>query len=948
MYKLSHRFFWYYKKQCLLVCFAVVISVMVLTNALLLMRSSLATEYEMGLNEAGNYNFVFSHMPLTMCKNLQASHFFSSIGVLWDEGSIVVDDETYQLVSTDDEGIQLYHQNCREGHYPQNETEIAVPSNVLRALGVPVKLGSTITANVMIDGKMEEKEWVVCGILDSINRWWDSEEDTDFIYPEIFVGQSSAKGIYCVVALEKQDVDIDKLYEYLNQKKYIYYDSWGRTGTDQSFITNAVETSQSEVQGMMQSAPRAFESSILIPAFSLVISVFAILFIYFSLKNVIRERMKSFNMYSLLGFSKKQILTMLLIELAILLSVSALIGIVGGIVSYKIIYWIQTLVDGTKPLSGMAVNQIVEAVSINPYRYSLFLTGQSALIAVVFVLVSTKAPSPLEAVQTISSNRLTKKRRISKKTNQYIAHAIQFSVFQRSAVTVIVICTYAILFFGSLYLYGDYRSSIEDYNAELEILGLKDLEYLSSKNFSKGNYEVACLNRRDRGITEDEYAALMESPEVKEIQGCIEIKSIKLLEEKEEKKQLLNQESLMRYSEETMSGFEELIEKTQKKHGYSMEEYGNLFNIPISAISPQCISEKFSQDYIIDGAIDLEQINEGKEIILFLPDKDAEIIYQVGEKVHFTDLTIESKDMEDYNFSTGNILPGMIPNFTYQYESDVTGEILTQEAYAIGERIDFEATIGAIVYVNDDWNEFYYTNGLLTDESPFCFLTTTSALPKYGVVDRNYTKVGVKLRENADYHTFEELWYFVNDKNSDMLLLSAGDIKDDITAQKSKFIFIIFLFLLMLAVLSFMILSCFIRLQLNEYASNVMILQILGCNSGKIILVWLRMIVKNVLLAGLVGWFPLFLYEMRIFLFYRAAGNALSVSDLFHNRMGILQYTPELMKQGVQGGMNNLLQYPYGLFYLGTFMICMLLFSSIVICSVRFTIPRLDEKIISD
>ena len=181
-----------------------------------------------------------------------------------------------------------------------------------------------------------------------------------------------------------------------------------------------------------------------------------------------------------------------------------------------------------------------------------------------------------------------------------------------------------------------------------------------------------------------------------------------------------------------------------------------------------------------------------------------------------------------------------------------------------------------------------------------------------------------------------------------MLLLSAGDIKDDITAQKSKFIFIIFLFLLMLAVLSFMILFCFIRLQLNEYASNVMILQILGCNSGKIILVWLRMIVKNVLLAGLVGWFPLFLYEMRIFLFYRAAGNALSVSDLFHNRMGILQYTPELMKQGVQGGMNNLLQYPYGLFYLGTFMICMLLFSGIVICSVRFTIPRMDEKIMSD
>lgn len=948
MFKLSHRFFWYYKKQCLLVCFAVVISVMVLTNALLLMRSSLATEYEMGLNEAGNYNFVFSHMSLTMCENLQASHYFSSIGVLWDEGSIVVGDETYQLVSSDDEGIQLYHQNCREGHYPQNETEIAASSNVLRALGVPVKLGSRITANVMIDGKMEEKEWVVCGILDSINRWWDSEEDTDFIYPEIFVGQSLAKSICCVVALEKQDVDIDKLYEYLNQKGYIYYDSWGRTGTDQSFITNAVETSQSEVQEMMQSVPRAFESAILIPAFSLVISVFAILFIYFSLKNVIRERMKSFHMYSLLGFSQKQIFSMLLIELAILLSVSALVGLAGGIVFYKIIYWIQTLVDGTKPLSGMAVNEIVEAVSINPYRYSLVLTGQSALIAVVFVLVSTKAPSPLDAVQTISSNSLTKKRRISKNINQYISHAIQFSIFQRSAVMVVVICTYAILFFGSLYLYGNYKSSVEAYNAELEILGLKDMEYLSSKNFSKGNYEVACLNRRNRGITEDEYAALMESPEVEEIQGCIEIKSIKLLEKKEEKKQLLNQESLMRYSEETMSGFEELIEKTQKKHGYSMEEYGNLFNIPISAVSPQCISEKFSQDYIIDGAIDLEQINEGKEIILFLPDKDAETIYQVGEKVHFTDLTIESKDMEDYNFSTGNILPGMIPDFTYQYESDMTGEILTQEAYAIGERIDFEATIGAIVYVNDDWNEFYYTNGLLTDESPFCFLTTTNALPKYGVVDRNYTKVGVKLRENADYHTFEELWYFINDKDSDMLLLSAGDIKDDITAQKSKFIFIIFLFLLMLAVLSFMILSCFIRLQLNEYASNVMILQILGCNSGKIILVWLRMIVKNVLLAGLVGWFPLLLYEMRIFLFYRAAGNALSVSDLFHNRMGILQYTPELMNQGIQGGMNNLLQYPYGLFYLGTFMICMLLFSSIVICSVRFTIPRLDEKIISD
>lgn len=948
MYKLSQRFFGYYKKQCLLVCFAVVISVMVLTNALLLMRSSLATEYEMGLNEAGNYNFVFSQMSLTMCKNLQDSQFFSSTGVLWDEGSIVADDETYQLVSTDDQGIQLYHQNCREGHYPQNENEIAAPSEILRALGVPVKLGSRFTANVMVDGKLEEKEWVVCGILDSIDRWWDSEEESNFIYPEIFVGRGLTNKICCVVALEKQDADIDKLYEYLSQEGYTYYDSWAKTVTDQTFITNALETSQSEVQGMMQAAPRAFESAVLIPAFSLVVAVFAILFIYFSLKNVIRKRMQSFDMYSLFGFSRKRIFTMLLIELAILLSVSALIGLAGGIVSYKIIYWIQTLVDGTKPLSGLKVNEIVEAVSINPYQYSLFLTGQSSFIAAVFVLVSTKAPSPLDAVRTISSNRLTKKRKISKKTHQYIAHTIQFSAFQRSAVLVVVICTFAILFFGSLYLYGDYRSNIEAYNTELEMLGLKDLEYMSYKNFSKGNYEVACLNRRNRGITEDEYTALLESPEVEEIQGCIEIKSMKILEEKEEKKQLLNQESLMRYSKETLSGFEELIEKTQKKHGYSMEEYGNLFNIPISAVSPQCILEKFSQDYIIDGVIDLEQINAGKEIILFLPDKDAKVSYQVGEKVHFTDLTIESEEIEDYNFSTGNILPGMIPDFTYQYESDVTGETLTQEAYAIGERIDFEAVIGAVVYVDEDWNEFYYTSGLLTDESPFCFLTTTNALSQYGVVDRNYTKVGVKLRENADYHTFEELWYFINDKDSDMLLLSAGDIKNDIAAQKSRFVFIIFLLLFMLAVLSFMIVFCFIRLQLSEYASNVMILQMLGCNSGKIVWVWLRMIIKNVLIAGMVGWFPLFLYEMRIFLFYRQAGNTLSVSDLFHNRMGVLQYTPELMEQGVQGGMNNLLQYPYGLFFLGTFVICMLFFSGIVICSVRFTIPRLDGRMTSD
>lgn len=944
MYKLSQRFFWYYKKQCLLVCFAVIISVMVLMNTLLLVRSSLASEYETGLNESGNYDFIFLQMSSSMYEKLQKSGYFSSVGVLWDEGSIVENDETFQLVSTDDEGIELYHQNCREGRYPQDKTEIAASSEVLRALGVPVKIGSRVTANVMLDGKIEEREWIVCGILDSLDRWWSSEEEMDFVYPEIFVGQSTEKEICCVVALEKRDADIDNLYAYLNQESYIYYDSWGRTQNDASFITNAAELSQSKVWEMMKSAPRAFESAVLIPVFSFVISVFAIFFIYYSLKNVIRERMKSFNMYSLFGLSRKKILTMLLLELGILLLVSVLAGAVGGIISYKIIYWIQTLADSTKPLSGMEVNEIVKAVSINPYLYSLFLTIQSAVIAVVFVLVSMKAPSPLDAVQTISSARQTGKRRISNKLNQYIAHTMQFSIFQRGAVMVVVICTYAVLFFGSLYLYGDYESSIESYNAELEALELKDLDYLSSKNFTKANYEIACLNRRNRGITADEYAALAESPEVEEIQGCIEIKSAKLLEEKEEKKQLINQESLGQYTEEALSGFEELIEKTQKKHGYTMEEYDSLFNIPIVAVSPQCISEKFTREYVIEGNIDLEKINEGKEIILFLPDKEAEAAYQVGKKIHFTDLTIESEDIEDYNFSTGNFLPEMVPDFTYQYESDMTGEILTQGAYAIGERIDFEVVIGAIVYMEDDWNEFYYTSGLLTDESPFCFLTTTDALPQYGVADHNYTKVGVKLRKNADYDAFEELWYSVNDRDSDMLLLSAGNIKDDIMAQKSKFVFIIFLFLIILVLLSFMILACFIRLQLNEYASNVIILQMLGCSSVKIVLIWLRMIVKYVLLAGLVGWLPLFLYEMRIFMFYKAAGNALSVTDLFHNRMGILQYTPELMEQRIQGGMNNLLQYPYGLFYLGTFLICMVLFSGIVICSVKSTIPKLDRK----
>lgn len=919
MVKYALNFYKYNKRMTKAAVFSVLLGMVTLVVTLLLVRGSMMTEYEDGLCSSGNYNYIALHITEEQYSAMKNNPAFAQVGVLREEGTAELADGSVALVSADEESMDIYHPMCLKGSLPEKEKELAAPESFFIRLGIRPVIGDTVNLSVTYDGEETQQQYVICGILDNIDRNWDNASQSEFTYPEVFVGQNHGGEILCALMTEAADeAASDMVYTFLEDGGYVYCYDAGKASIEASFITNAQEMSQGGVAASMGTTKKRFESAILIPLFSLVISLLVVILVFCSFKSLYQKRMKTFSLMGLWGMSRRTMLGCLLGEFGVILLVSIVLGLIMGVAVYECIFLLQCLDSPTPLQSGLAVNRIIKAVTIPPFLYAASVIFFSSLFAMIAVIGYLELPS-------VSGKG--KKRKIPGRRKPLKSYAGQLACLMKIkkgqivAVAAVVSVIFMCIYFGSLFIYAKYDGTVSMEKDELNNLGLTDLDYLANKNFYLAQFETCSLNRHDRGVTNKQYQRLLGEEAVEKVQAVIEIPGLKVIEDNPSG--ALSMYSVSDYvsyamGEEIDRGYGELIEKAQKKQGYSMAEYENTYNIPMLAASVEDVKQKYGRD-VVSGSIHEEKINRGEEVVLVMADDGTKPEYEVGDRIHFTDLKIADKDIEDYNFSSRNIPDWVEPDFTYDYYYDETGETVKQDAYAFGSRWDFEAVIGAVVKKEDFFDDFYGVDNLLPEQAGMYFVTSTDGLKNFGVSDHNYTKLGVKLKEHTTKQmeeSFEKTWYSICNADTDMDDVSSKQVRDRIrTEQKSHFFVVVLLFVILM-IFSYFMIRAYIKIKKTDCQGNLELLSYLGCRSFDITGIFLRILLLAEGAACLVGWVTIYFYERRILNIYRLCGSPITMRDLLEGNAGMLQMNFEIGSQLNMGGFINLFQYPYIRFYI--------------------------------
>lgn len=932
---LSLSFYRYHKKLTLMAMFSIILGMVFMSVVLLLIRSNKMTEYEQGLSAAGNYNYIVVDAGKQDVEKIKKSGLFSGIGMIKREGTVAITGNEIKLVSADKNSIAMYHLSCLEGRYPKEQDEIAAPYDFFKKMGIVPKIGNHIQLSVTDSGQQKEDvTYKICGILEHVDRYW-GEAEIDYDYPEVFVGIQNPASIDCIMLIE--NTDANKVYSFLDNSGFIYGDTYGASGVASSFLQNT-EMSQQAVEGAKDTLLKDFESRILIPVFAVILSFFSILLTMYSFQSLYDRRKKTLEMYNLFGMKKSEQIIRLFLEFLFLSVIAILLGATLGGGIYQGIYLFQKQVLNVAVQSGWDVNDVIAAVTFRPILFSAVVLFFSSLFSIIAIL-GYKGGGDDERILWLPHWA----KRKEKKYWQQLEVSLKISVLQRLLISIVIVVMYSCLYFSLLYLYAQYNVAVDEEKSQLYALGLQHYDEIANKDFTSALYEDCALNQHDKGVPKAQYKKLKKCPAVDQVTAFIQIPSMKILYENTQNP--FSEFSLYSYTSDTLSGMEELVEKSQKTHGYTMKEYKNMYNIPMTAVEEKDIKQAV-KGKLLAGAINEEKLKRGEEVVLLVPSEEVDVSDLLGQSMHFTDLKIEDEKIEKMNLSSGEIPDWITPDFSYQYKQAGTGETRTEDAYAFGKRYDFYSRIGAIVAVEDMESSFYYTDDLLSASVAYNIVTTVDALKKFDVPDHNYTKIGVKTKETAttkELKEYEKDWLSFCNAQNGMEITSSKEIKNKIWGEKKKSSVFFVLMAVIVTLFSYLLWYFYIKDKKYSCRTNREILSFTGCPDKDVSRVFFRLLGTGQIAAFFTGWIPLVFYELRLLQIYKKNGSDISFLNLLRGNTGIMQVTADNM-QSVNGGISNLFIYPYIKIYLITYIISLVILLVIVwMASRKFTAKGADE-----
>ena len=517
MFKIVYRYILRNKKYSIGAVIGIAISTMLMFSMIQISASYMAS-FKSFVNSGAPQDFYvvdLSYDELTeineQFKSMEEDkpdRFLSTIFV----GDMYYDNSKASIIMGYDGDLDYFKKtSLLSGKYPEFENQMCIEESY-SALNPELKIGDTLTFDFTMTNEIDEttlnvsRTFTVCGIIkdvaDTGNFFFTNLKTAADIYSENNLNCSKSNSIS--VESEEENYNEEKAYKAICAIEKIVAD--GSVEDTRYFNHEQLIYNDEKVTNYADKG--SFESVALsIFLLSFIIAICLTIFVYSTISLSFIRKINVFGTMRCIGLNNKQLISFVMIEQFILVSIGALIGMTAGaLLNLAIAEKIMSALFSTA--AKMKVNQ-----SIFTYIITYLLTQLSAFLACIKLILRIKKTNPIN----IRSFNVPKKI-LSEKTKNFTSKNLLFNIALRnlkrnSAKSVIQTVTLIVSFILCLVIsnvfavigFNSIKSAAEfsDYSIQADITNVtsnhryfseEDLNLLRSMDNIDKIYSEKCLD----------------------------------------------------------------------------------------------------------------------------------------------------------------------------------------------------------------------------------------------------------------------------------------------------------------------------------------------------------------------------------------------------------------------------------------------------------------------
>lgn len=893
--KLSSEYWNKHRQRFLSFAFLVMAGSAALCSVALLIRSEKSAILEEELVLLGNYDAIIYETNQAVYEQLLQEN--DNTGCYYELGYVEAGEEPspYKAAAYDNSVSEdLYHMTCVRGNYPENAGEIAIDLSIAKRMGIAPYPGEEITLQLYDTEKqmLAEKTYVVSGIFDAMseeayggwkryvyqletyNESYDlpgvffSKADMQVFQPEqvtVFTQVDEAEERELVEKILNMQLDPSLKSEYIvcnGGRRYAY-----------TYILGLVEYVQSNYEGMngisvlMQAIRdgaviKDFYSAILVPVFSALICVIVFMSIYSFVRMVMQDRLSQVGILRSLGMKARDCSIWLLAEILVLASLFSGLGIVlGGGLHAGVIAIVNARFHLALEL-GFQVSKYVAGATVNPYLFSIVVIMTGVALATILVLIRIYKSDPIRLLFQLMPEGKTAKVKKRGKSGETWIRLLNRRLVLHDTITMVTM----MLLMGAALFGFTYFSALADkenavYREQIENVQLGEYQYVARMTGSKSYFQIE--NHHNYGLTSQKLQELQQNEAIEEINAQIINRSARLAyaegENLKDIDALLQDMKIRQYAPSENEYDEALYEAeiaTLEGTGYSSGE--ELYVVPMNGLQEEKLKEL--ENNVIAGQINADKIRSGQEVILAVPEEQAELVQQVfdvGEALPLSDVVLDRQG-DDFNLS-GSV-PDLLSSPVYEKEvEDPSGSLVPVKAYVFGARKDINTRVGAIVVLHSetDYEQYLISKEETTmgadmyrsSDYGFTILCMDQSYAAWGLPDQNYNRVQVKVKKNADLQLVDPQIYSILASGKGMEIVSTAEIQEKEIWKKQKVMVVFFIMVLMLVLVAACAIAFSLYMRIRISTPKLVTLRCLGMTEKQL----MRMLVTQNIYYPVVG-----------------------------------------------------------------------------------------------
>jgi ABC-type antimicrobial peptide transport system permease subunit len=856
------------KKQLFQLISVLILTMAGLVSACLYGRSALLGQLDNWLNERGNFDISVYYPDDEISEFLMNDDRFIEKSKIFRIGTGCFDNDITVDVGyfADNQAEDMFHLQLVEGHFPEKENEICIDELTLKELGYAAKINQEIHMTINTnDGLSKENDYKIVGIIKiksqgeygiSYARLNQDRAGNEYYPPLIYMFKDDARQItdcendYIFLGnvnyIDGFD-DYSMLYE-LNTKfeQIICSDTtynFSRsqiiaaiTMQDNAYLREGIGYLANEKYIGSELMQKDYYNGVLIPVFFIIFVLVTIFSLYSVLKLTLVDRYKEIGILRCLGMEMRQLIAMLMIEMAIFLFAGLIVGFILGVLIYAITLIIQKNIYSQDIIWAFKLDDFwgkyISMVTHNPYIIPALIIILVVTVVFFFYIVNNlRNNSPSEV--------------ILKKTYRHKFRKIDDSLVGGFHYFLIVIMIFVIM--ATFYGYLSYRKLADDNSEEqqdiIDNIGTSAFDYVATLDVSDTLLGYNQL-LHSSGINRDNYESIASDSNVEKSIGYIANISTKLVLDSDNKWNEVLQNGNCRYvendsyTEEDNLHFQKVDDIDWRYKGYSDDE--NLYQVPMFGFTESNM-EMFDK-YIIAGSIDNTKLESGEEVLLIIDSMEKLSYFSVGDVLDMTDVIYdESIDNDE------NIPMGIVPE-----ELTETEFIDGIPFYALGERFDFKVKIGAIAVVDDDLADMIWKSYPVPN-SGIRLVTGIDSFKTIGLPDENITDLYVKLKNYADSEAFEGKWYSAVLYSNNISNFNVTELISSVTEKEKSSMLIFYALFFVFGVISIVCIYNIISVMIQKSKEKVLILRRIGATRCKIQMMFCKKLALYPLIAGAVS-----------------------------------------------------------------------------------------------